>query len=402
MIRLSKKQVIAISIAFIITLVGVYHWKHRSNEAAELADSLESLSSIQSEDQQPMQPETIRLLATGDMIPHDTINKNAKKADGSYDYTALMAGMKPYFDKGDINFCNQPTLAGGEAFGISGYPIFNSPIAFPRGIEEVGCNLINLGSNHTNDKDQALINATVAAWDNRDIFAVAGANRSKKEQNKQRIFEVKGLKFGFVAYTDYTNIPFRNSYGVNNYSDELAREQIAAIKDSVDFVIVSMRWGTEYSHQITQRQDQVAQKLADYGADIILGHGSHYLQPVKKIKSSDGREVIVWFSLGNFLNAQLGVDSLIGGFASMRINADSKKITEIGFMPVYQHYEWTAQQKATEDLLARHNFIMVPLDKAEALLAASQLETTVEEQMNKITQLLNTYKDVPIIASDNF
>src|SRR5690606_34764022 len=137
----------------------------------------------------------IRLLATGDMIAHDSINANAQKADGSYDYAALMSDMKPYFAEGDINFCNQSTPAGGEAFGISGYPVFNAPIAFARGLEDVGCNLINIGTNHTNDKGQPLVDASVAAWDNREILAVAGANRSPEEQAKPRVFEVKGMKF---------------------------------------------------------------------------------------------------------------------------------------------------------------------------------------------------------------
>lgn len=349
---------------------------------------------------------SIRLTATGDMIAHDTINDNAKKADGSYDYAALMSDMRPFFDKNDINFCNQATPAGGEAFGYSGYPSFNAPVDFARGLEGVGCNLINLGTNHTNDKGQALIDATVAAWDNREgVLAAAGANRSVEEQKKPRRFTVEDITFEFLSYTTYTNKPINNNFGINRYQEETAKAEVKAAQENADIVIVSMRWGTEYSPDVNAQQDQIAKVLADAGADVVFGHGPHSLQPVKTIKASDGREVPVWFSLGNFLNSQLDIETLIGGFAVMDIDIASKKISSVGFMPVYQHYEWTAEQaqrRNNTDLLARRNFQMVPLDKAADLLAKSHHSTTVEAQTERVKQVLNKYTKVPIIESSKY
>ena len=397
-----KKVPVIWGVLVVVALAGIgglYYYQNRTTKFQPNEAQTESTTPQQVAEQSPG---TVRLLATGDMIAHDSINANAKKDDGSYDYISLMSGMRQYFDKGDVNFCNQATPAGGESFGISGYPVFNAPIAFARGIEEVGCNVINLGTNHTNDKGQELVDATVAAWDNRDVLAVAGANRSTDEQAKLRVFEVKGVTFAFVAYTDYTNVPLLNTYGVNRYSRALAASQISEAKKSADLVIASIRWGTEYSSEINSRQEQVAQELASAGADVIYGHGSHVLQPVKKLSADGGREVYVWYSLGNFLNSQLETEARIGGFASMQVNPDTKKITKAGFMPVYQHYEWTASEKAAENLLARRNFEMVPLDKAEELLAKSLLNTTVNAQMQRVTDVLNKYTEVEIMASDSF
>lgn len=358
-------------------------------------------------EQQATDDGKIRLVATGDMIAHESINQNAKKADGSYDYTALMADMKPFFAKADIRFCNQSTPAGGDQFGISGYPSFNAPIEFARGIESVGCNLINIGTNHTNDKGQGLVDATVAAWDNRkDVLATAGANRSAEEQKKLRTFTVKGMKFAFLSYTTYTNKPVTNGFGVNMYNEATAKAEIAEARKSADFVIVSMRWGTEYSPDVNAQQDQVAQALVNAGADAIVGHGPHDMQPVKKLKTADGgKEVPVWFSLGNFLNSQLDIQNLVGGFAVMDIDTATKKITAISFLPVYQHYDWTAEQANrhnTADLAARNNFQMVPLDKAADLLAKSHHKTTVEAQTERVKTLLNKFTEVPIITSDKY
>ncbi len=345
---------------------------------------------------------SLRLVATGDMIPHSAILQ-AANSGGKYNFDPMLSNMKQYFTKSDVRFCNQATPAGGPAFGITGYPVFNAPLEWPRALENVGCNLINLGTNHTNDKGQPLIDATAAAWDNRpNILASAGANRSADEQTKVHYFTVKNIKFAFLTYTTYTNNKSVSPYGINTYSDGLVTAQMQEARTKADFVIVSMRWGTEYSADINPEQDKDAQQLSDLGADVIIGSGPHFLEPVKKLKSKDGRDTLAWFSIGNFLNAQLETESLIGGFATMDINLSSKKITSIGFMPVYMHYEWTPAQAKAQDLLARHNFSMYPLDEAAAQMANSQINTTVDTQHARVNDLLNKYTAVPILTGKAF
>jgi len=348
-------------------------------------------------------PTSIRLVATGDMIGHDSINANAEKADGGYDYLPMMDQMKPLFERADVRFCNQATPAGGESFKITGYPSFNAPVEFARGIEEVGCNLINIGTNHTNDKGQPLIDATVAAWDNRPkVLAIAGANRSAEEQNKVRYFETKGVKFAFLSYVTYTNNGQLTAHGVNMWRDDLVKTQMTEARAQADFVIVSMRWGTEYSPGVSANQVQKAQTLSDLGADAILGHGPHVLEPVNKLTSSSGRETLVWYSLGNFLNSQIDIESLIGGFAVMDIDIATKKITDFSFLPVYMHYEWTAEEKKQEDLLKRKNFEMYTLDQAADALSRSQNKTTVPEQTDRVRQILSKFIPVKIITSTEY
>lgn len=345
----------------------------------------------------------IRLVATGDMLPHDAILQEGRRPDGTYDFSAMLAPVQPYFARADIRFCNEATAAGGSQFGITGYPVFNAPVEWSRALEGVGCNLINLGTNHTNDKGQALIDAFVASWDGRPgVLATAGANRSVEEQNRIRYFKVSGVDFAFLSYITYNNNPKGTSYGVNTYSDSLAKSQIAEARKNADIVIVSMRWGTEDTDVVNATQVRDAQQLADFGADIVLGHGSHVLQPVDRLVGAGGRETLVWYSLGNFLSAQLAIQQLIGGFATMDIDVASKKVTSIGFLPVYSHYEWTPAQKAARDLLARHSFAVYALDKAAAPLARSQNNTTVEAQIARVRAVLTRNTSVPVLTSDEY
>lgn len=347
-------------------------------------------------------PNRVRIIATGDVIPHDAMNAAAKNGN-NYNYLQFMDNMLPLFAAADVRFCNQAVLGAGEKFGIKGYPVFNSPTQVARDMQKVGCNVVNTGSNHTNDLGQAEINASVAAWDDLpNMLAVAGANRSEAEKQQVRYFEKKGVKFAFLSYTTYTNTPGKTSYGLTIFNESLAKKQLQEARKSADIVMVSMRWGTEYSPKINAQQTTQANFLAKHGADIVLGHGPHVLEPVKKLKRLGGRDTYVWFSLGNFLNAQLEVEGRVNGLAVMDIDTITKKITTIGYLPTYMHYDWTTAQAAREDLMARKNFEMYLLEEAAEPLKKSQLNTTVETQQRYVQKVLNTYTKVPILTSQQY
>ena len=345
-------------------------------------------------------PQTVRLIATGDFIAHDAINAAAKNPGGSYDYAPMMARMKPIFAKADLKFCNQATPAGGVGLGISGFPVFNAPLEWTRDMANLGCNVVNIGSNHSNDKGQSVIDATRAGWDSRPgVLAVAGANRSSEEQKSIGYFSTKSLKFAFLSYVTYSNTKDMTSYGVNMFSRAVAADQLKEARSKADVVIVSMRWGTEYSPTINAEQTADGQFLADNGADIVFGHGPHVIEPVNVLAGQGGRSTWVWYSLGNFLNAQLQTESLFSGLPVIDIDTSSKQIKTVRYLPIYMHYLWTPAQAAAQDLLARHDFELYTLDDAAAPLAASQLKTTVEAQRTRIESTLNTYTKLPIMSS---
>jgi poly-gamma-glutamate synthesis protein (capsule biosynthesis protein) len=392
-VRLKRGGAVALVLAMAITACS--QAKSPSRGQAGASGSTASASSAP--------PTSVRVVATGDMIAHDAILQEGKQADGSYAFDGMLTNMKPYFARADVRFCNEATPAGGPDFPIKGYPVFNAPIEWSRAIEGVGCNLINLGTNHTNDHGQPLIDAFRASWDGRPgVLAATGANRTQAEHDAIAYFTVNGVKFAFLTYLTYNNSQNGTAYGVNDYTTAGAKAQIAEARANADIIIVSMRWGTEDQPDVNSTQRQDALELADDGADIVLGHGPHSLQPVERLTGAGGRETIVWYSLGNFLNAQLPLSELIGGFAVMDIDVATKKVASIGFLPTFSHYTWTPAQQAAHDLLARHDFSMYALDKAGAVLGDVQDGSTVEDQTNALNVELNKDTKVAILTSEQY
>ncbi|MFO0882548.1 MAG: CapA family protein [Candidatus Saccharimonadales bacterium] len=361
-------------------------------------------SKIDTKQPSTQQTEKVRLIAVGDMLPHDAINLRAKTANG-YDYLQFFSPeVQGFFKKADVHFCNDEVPIAGDVFAISGYPVFNAPTKFANDIHTLGCDVINTANNHAFDKGQAGITQTRKVWDQLGVKAVAGANSSQAQQDTIAYFTQNSIKFAFLAYAEYSNIKTNSGYAVNLYSADMARKQVSEARKNADVVLVSMHWGTEDVQAENDFQKNAAQVLANSGADVVIGTGPHVLQPVTELAKQGGGKTLVWYSIGNFLNAQLDIHGLIGGLATMDFVKDSSGVTMVskGFLPTYMHYEWTPDQKAVQDLLARRNFMLYPLDKAATPLSKSQNNTTVDAQLSNAKAVLNRYISVPFYDSNSF
>lgn len=401
--KVTKRSIIIISILLLLGAIAAWWLITPASQGSEDITSGSSSMRETNDNSANQDDGLLRIVATGDMIAHDSVIANAQQADGNYDFYSLMQRMQPLFAQADVSFCNEATPAGGEQFGITGYPIFNAPLSWHDGIESVGCNVINLGTNHTYDKGEPLVDAMVADWQNRDVFATAGALRDQAERKQISYFDAEGVRFAFLSYSTYTNQPVPNDYSLVRYDRDTATREIAEAKDNADIVLVSMRWGVEYSDAASSSDQQIARDIAAAGADYVFGHGPHVLQPVERINRDDGGETIVWYSLGNFLNTQIPAEALIGGFAVMDIDKDSLRLRSIGFLPVYSHYEWSAEEAATENLLARENLQMYALDEVDdSYFASQQLDSTVQTERERVRNVLNRLSDVTILSSDDY
>src|SRR5699024_9466019 len=131
----------------------------------------------------------------------------------------------------------------------------------------------------------------------------------------------------FLSYTKSIGAfkrPRGKEYLANKYSDmdvKWVRRLVDRIKKEslADVVIVSMHFGKEYQMLPTAYQLETASNLSDAGADIIIGHHPHVLQPPAYLTNSKGQETFVAYSLGNFFSGQRGLYRQIGGYLSLDI-----------------------------------------------------------------------------------
>ncbi len=110
-------------------------------------------------------------------------------------------------------------------------------------------------------------------------------------------------------------------------------------RENTDWVIISFHWGEEYRQQPTNRQKLLAYSTIDFGADIIIGHHPHIVQPLEYYK-----EKPIFYSIGNFLFDQLWSRETREGMVG-KIIIEKDKIKEIQMIPIYINDQYQIELK---------------------------------------------------------
>lgn len=323
---------------------------------------------------------SLQLAAIGDVLIHDTVYQDAFK-NNHYDFKPMFSQVKDLLQQADITFANQESMAGGSELGLSSYPCFNSPHEIADALKDAGVDIISIANNHTLDRGQnGILSAT--NYYRKINLLYDGAYRNEQDKQQDRIISKNGIKVGFLAYTFGTNgipVPAGKSYLVNIIDEGKMKKDIEHIKPLCDVVIVSVHWGVEYQRFPSTEQKDLAVKLANDGADIIIGHHPHVLQPMEWITRKDGKKSFVAFSLGNFLSGQVHDFKDIGGILDIDIVKESKD-NKVNISLQNPHFTPTY----VSSLHSRH-YQVIPLAKASAvgLQNANAVNIEINKHMNQ-------------------
>jgi len=269
---------------------------------------------------------SMSLVMVGDALIHDSIYKDAYVGDNNYDFMDMFTDIGEIIKDYDLRYYNQETIIGGKDLGLSNYPLFNSPDEIGSDLVKTGFNMVSLANNHSLDKGERGLNYSIQFWNSMDVIT-AGSYASFEDRDNPKIYETNGIKYAFLSYTIGTNgikVPEGKEYLVNVYSDELVKQNIENVKDSVDLIIVAMHWGNEYSHQPNSEQKRIAKYLSELGVNIIIGSHAHVIQPIDYVG-----DTLVIYSLGNFISSQrsLGLNKIIGLLVGVTINVEDGNVS---------------------------------------------------------------------------
>ena len=270
--------------------------------------------------------ETVQFSATGDNLIHSKIYQQAAAravGDAAYSFDYCYANLVPFYSDFDVNWINQETLCTDE-LAPSTYPCFSTPGDCARALYRAGFRVFSLSNNHTYDKGAAGIAATLRFWASMPADVVTtGLWRGEADYGTIPLHTVNGVTIAYLSYTEHTNgIPRSSAMEANvlyTSQTDVIEQQVRQAAQLADFVVVGVHWGVEDSHTITGAQRTLAQQLADWGADVIVGTHPHVLQNAGWLTAEDGRRVFAAYSLGNFLSTQSKKDQLIGAVLTLRL-----------------------------------------------------------------------------------
>lgn len=206
--------------------------------------------------------------------------------------------------KNDFVFANleSPIIDGREI--KSGEMVFRANEVLVPVLKELNFSIFSLANNHILNFGNDGLFKTMELLNNAGISTV-GAGKDEKEAYNFKIIEKNGIKFAFLAYNDKDVAPFNsgakeNQAGTALIDFEKMKDAIQKAKKLVNFVIVSMHAGNEYQFEPNNSQIDLAHEAIDNGADLVIGHHPHVIQPIEKYKNG-----YIFYSLGNFVFDQM-------------------------------------------------------------------------------------------------
>lgn len=271
------------------------------------------------------------LSAVGDILLHGRVYGGLRKKSG-YDFVNQLINVEPLLGKTDITMGNLESIIAGNEIGLSSFPRFNAPMEIGIALKELGFDILTLANNHALDRGAEGLLKSIS-----NIKKIGleydGAYESEEDQKRLRIKNINGLNVCFLSYTNSTNgikIPEDKPYLVNTLKKKsvlkLSKEMREIKRKNIaDVIILSLHFGSEYHLFPTSRQKEMCATFADAGADVIIGHHPHVLQPPEWIETSRGTKTFVAYSLGNFFTGQNGLHRQIGAVLSLKVSKPDNK-----------------------------------------------------------------------------
>jgi len=240
--------------------------------------------------------EKIILLAVGDIMLDRGVEYMVLK-EGGGDYFFPFSEIASYLQKGDILFGNLESVISDKGENVGGpYPFRAEPAAI-RGLTSAGFDVLSVANNHLFDYGRKAMEDSLKRLKEAGIDYV-GAGFSLNEARGPVIKKVGQTKIAFFAYTNLGPKSWQAEEKKSGivWLDESFEEDIRRAKGTNDLVIVSFHFGDEYQAKPNASQELWARKAIDAGADLVVGHHPHVVQPLEKYK-----EGYIAYSLGNFV-----------------------------------------------------------------------------------------------------
>lgn len=179
-----------------------------------------------------------------------------------------------------------------------------------------------------------------------------GVHTSEAERHTPVITNVNGVSVALFNYQDDLSSASKKkvskeelAYAIVSKDPEIITADIKAAKQAgAQVIIVSLCWGKANATSPTKAQQELAQQIADAGADIILGTHSDPLQTIEILTANRGDDkyhpTLCAYSLGNLFthnrDARANLTSiLLHTDVVYNIGTDSVAFDNLTYTPIY-------------------------------------------------------------------
>ena len=274
----------------------------------------------------------------GDILCGDEMLEDAyDKENNTYSFDPMFENIKDIFKKSDINIGTMETNYTSDKY--SGYGKRNSPKEFAQAVKNSGINLVSICTNHSLDYGIEGLKSTKNYLQDLGFTTVGDST----ENNRVTITTIKNIKIAFLSYTygleEQQNKSKEELKNINIYNEKIAKEDLKYAKENAEFTFVIMHWGEDFQTKKSKEQEKIADFLVKNGANIIIGNHPAVPQPIEIRKNKDGENVLIAYSLGNYISSIVNEKSKVELFLNIKLRkrAEDGKVVlnNVDYIPVY-------------------------------------------------------------------
>ncbi len=211
---------------------------------------------------------------------------------------AIYGDMLPVLQDGDLRVVNLECLLveKGTPVNKSGAVLCGLP-GHIHGLTTVPFEVVTLGNNHVFDYGSEGFFETRELLDQNQIKST-GAGSGLAEAEKPLIVNVKNVRIGIISFSEGEDLTAAapDRPGVLGWEVDRVIARIKEIRSTVHVIIVICHGGVEYIPFPPPYLAGALQRIAESGADLVIGHHPHVPQGVQIHQG-----VPICYSLGNFV-----------------------------------------------------------------------------------------------------
>ena len=281
----------------------------------------------------------VTLVFTGDVMGHSPMRTAAyNPVTDSFEFSICFRYVEPYLQEADLSFANLEFTLAGKPY--TSFPVFSFPDEMLYALNDVGIDVIFTANNHTLDHGRKGVERTIRKLDSLGMpHAGSYVDADNRDTTYPLVLEVKGMRIGFLNMTYGTNgIPVKAPNIINTMDTAEVARDFRRLEDlGVDLKVVYVHWGNEYQLKADYYQRRYAEFLAQQGADLIIGGHPHVPQDADTVYAPDGKPVVTYYSMGNFISNQKDAPTKGGIMIRVQVNRFTHRVIATDYMPYYVH-----------------------------------------------------------------
>ncbi|MBT9316967.1 CapA family protein [Leptothoe spongobia] len=193
-------------------------------------------------------------------------------------------------------------------------------------LRQGGIDIVGLTGVQTMDYGHQGLTETLKTLDSAGIYRV-GAGRDQQEARRPEVLEVKGQRIAYLSYApDSDDAATLGKAGLNIQERDSIIEDIAALREAVDWIVVNYRWYGDLDIEPNTQQVNLSRSAIDAGADLVVGYHPDQIQGAELYKS---RPIV--YSLGDFVFHDTPLAD--HDTAALRVSLRNKQM-KVEFLPI--------------------------------------------------------------------